>query len=55
MVDGYGEEALEFIFAEGKYAGKYNMDTVPKLILPHIHMPKVNGIEVLQKIKMDDE
>ena len=49
-----GEEAIDFIFAEGKYAGQREIENAPKLILLDIKMPKVNGIEVLQKIKSDE-
>jgi len=49
-----GEEALDFVFATGKYAGKRSMDHPPRIILLDIQMPKVNGIEVLQKIKSDE-
>ena len=48
-----GEEALEFIFATGKYANICSIDKPPKLVLLDIQMPKVNGIEVLEKIKSD--
>lgn len=46
-----GEEALEFIFATGKFAEERNAECHPKVILMDIQMPKVNGIEVLEKLK----
>ncbi len=48
-----GDEALNFLFATGKYEGKRRIDTPPKLILLDIQMPKLNGIEVLEKVKTD--
>jgi two-component system response regulator len=48
-----GGEALDFIFATGKYAGLRDIQHFPKVILLDIQMPKVNGIEVLEKIKAD--
>jgi two-component system response regulator len=41
-----GEEALEFLFTKGN-------NNIPKLILLDLKMPKVDGIEVLRKIKND--
>jgi two-component system response regulator len=48
-----GEEALDFIFATGRYAGRQDALHVPKLVLLDIKMPKVDGTEVLEKLKSD--
>ena len=45
-----GAEALDFLFATGDYAGR-NPDDVPKLILLDLRMPKVDGMQVLHRIK----
>jgi two-component system response regulator len=47
-----GAEALDFLFAEGKYSGR-QVDNKPKVILLDLKMPKVGGLEVLRKIKAD--
>lgn len=48
-----GAEALDFIFAQGNYSNR-KIENKPKVILLDLKMPKVNGIQVLQKIKSDD-
>jgi two-component system, response regulator len=48
-----GEEALEYLFAEGRYAGR-RADHPPKLVLLDIKMPKIDGIEVLRRVKASE-
>ncbi|HWB90648.1 MAG TPA: response regulator [Puia sp.] len=48
-----GEEALDFIFVRGKFAGR-QPDQFPKVILLDIKMPKVDGIEVLKQLKSNE-
>ena len=47
-----GVEALDFIFATGAFEGRNILDT-PKVILLDLKMPKINGLQVLEKIKSD--
>ncbi len=47
-----GAEALEFIFGNGAHAGR-NVENTPKLVLLDLKLPKVDGLEVLEKIKAD--
>ena len=49
-----GEEALDFIFCNGKYKDR-NGSIKPRVILLDLNMPKVSGIEVLQQIKANME
>jgi CheY-like chemotaxis protein len=47
-----GEEALNFIFNGAIFDGK-TFTNFPKIILLDLKMPKVNGMEVLEKVKSD--
>jgi two-component system response regulator len=47
-----GEEALQFIFCEGEYSGR-KIENAPKVILLDLKLPKVDGKEVLERIKSD--
>ena len=47
-----GAEALDYLFGTGEYAGR-DASRPPKLVLLDIKMPKVDGIEVLRRLKQD--
>jgi CheY-like chemotaxis protein len=48
-----GAEALDFLFQEGDYAGRDAGQSL-KVVLLDIKMPKVDGIEVLRRLKADE-
>lgn len=48
-----GAEALDFIFASGEYSGREVVNG-PKVILLDLRLPKVDGMEVLRRIKGDE-
>ena len=48
-----GAEALDFLFARGVYSDR-NITNRPKVILLDIKMPKVDGIEVLRQLKLNE-
>jgi len=47
-----GAEALDFVFCKDKYSNR-EMCKLPKLILLDLKLPKVDGLEVLRRIKND--
>ena len=48
-----GEQALEFIFATASYKGR-DINHKPRVVLLDLKLPKVDGLEVLRKIKSDE-
>jgi two-component system, response regulator len=48
-----GAEALDFVFGAGAYAGRDTSDT-PQLILLDLKLPKVSGLQVLERIRADE-
>ena len=47
-----GAEAMEFLFAEGAHKGR-KIENGPKVILLDLKLPKVDGMEVLRRVKSD--
>jgi len=47
-----GAEALDYLFCQGEYAGR-RIEDIPRVILLDLKLPKVNGLEVLQRVKSD--
>jgi two-component system, response regulator len=47
-----GEEALDFLFCSGPHAQR-SFDHPPKLVLLDLKMPKVDGMQVLKRVKGD--
>ena len=48
-----GEQALEFIFANGSYKDR-DISKKPRVILLDLKLPKVDGLEILRKVKSDE-
>jgi len=52
MVVRDGQEALDFLFYEGLYSDRAIYD--PQVILLDLHLPKIDGEEVLKKIRSQE-
>jgi two-component system response regulator len=47
-----GQEALDFLFCTGRHAGRTPL-TMPAVVLLDLKLPKLDGIDVLQRIRAD--
>jgi two-component system response regulator len=45
-----GQEALDFLFAQGEFSSRQS-DALPRLVLLDLKLPKVDGIQVLREVK----
>ena len=48
-----GVEALDYLFADGAYAGR-DQSVQPSLVLLDLKLPKLSGFDVLKRIRSDD-
>jgi two-component system, response regulator len=48
-----GQEALDYLFAGGRYAGRDVAD-LPSVVLLDLKLPRVNGLDVLRRIRADE-
>jgi two-component system response regulator len=48
-----GVEALDYLFATGEYAGR-DLSVMPQLILLDLKLPKIDGLEVLRRLRADE-
>jgi CheY-like chemotaxis protein len=48
-----GAEALDFLLATGAYSDR-NVSSPPKVVLLDLRLPKIDGMEVLRRIKADE-
>lgn len=48
-----GAEALDYLFARGEYAAR-DMSATPAVVLLDLKLPKIDGLEVLRRIRSDE-
>lgn len=49
-----GAEALEYLFGTGRYANR-NLSNTPAVVLLDLKLPKIDGLEVLRRLRADEQ
>ena len=52
IVSGNGEDALDYMFGTGPYAGR-DTGSTPEFVLLDVQLPKLNGLQVLERLRGD--
>jgi two-component system response regulator len=47
-----GKEAIDYLFGEGPYQGR-DLSSMPAVILLDLKLPKLSGLDVLQRVRAD--
>jgi two-component system, response regulator len=47
-----GAEALDYLFASGKYEGR-DASTLPAVVMLDLKLPRIDGLEVLRRVRAD--
>ena len=53
VVVGDGEEAIDYLFGTGAYAGR-DTNAMPKMVLLDLKLPRIDGKEVLERLRADE-
>jgi two-component system response regulator len=53
VVASDGAMALDYLFGTGEFDGR-DVDDLPQVVLLDINLPKINGLEVLRRIRADE-
>ena len=53
VVAGDGVEALDYLFGTGAHAGR-DVDDLPQVVLLDLKLPRIDGLEVLRRIRGDE-
>jgi two-component system response regulator len=53
VVSASGEEALEFMFGTGAYEDR-DADSIPEFVLLDVNLPRLNGHQVLERLREDE-